>query len=194
MTTRVVIYAAPRTGSHFVARMIARSTGAVYRSLDVKTDMPDSGCCWVTTTHDVYDSRDEQRLAEVGATALGLYRNPLDHALSFLDHPDPDAPELFAGATGEAFRVARQRVCAFPPDRRVSYDLLAMRNADEISRLSALIGWNGMMRGEPIEETRRAVPYVPMRYGQPGRWREVLPDATARAICDALGEPLPEVP
>ena len=188
---RTVIFGSPATGNRFIARSIAKTGGVGYGMTNVRARHPfpsDRG--WVLFTHDAYSATVKRQIAAHGATVLGIYRNPLDHVLSQAIYGNPLDPVLLASVA-----EMRQTAARVPASRRVSYDLLADRSApgheSERAKLAALVDMDEVVL-EPIERTRAALGATEVKFGQPGRWRKVLTNQQARAICAALNEPMPE--
>lgn len=192
---RVVICAAERSGNHMLARSLAHATQAPYA---VPYDLGQAGwpgrCCWIIAPHLPATRKLLAAAADQGAQIIGIERNPLDHALSMFT--DLTAAQVVKAAASDQFRQARTVMFSVPADRRFSYDVLAdpahMKHADECVRAAQLLGLAIPLRVEAFAATQAAVGTVHARYGQTGRWREVLTDKQARAICAAIDEPMPE--
>lgn len=143
---------------------------------------------WILGTHEPHP--DLSSLSAAGVRLLIVERNPLDHVLSFFDHPK-DADSLGFVERVKASRFMGNRHMHGGVDvTRFSYDLLAVGDEKEWHRLSKFVGFAACP--EPIEQTRREAGSLVARFGSPGRWAKVLSPEIANLILKMLHENYPQ--
>ena len=181
--TRIVVLTAPRSGTHFVVRSIGNSAGISHSvSPYMPLSFPEGS--WILGTHEPHP--DISALAAADVRLLIVERNPLDHVLSFFDHPK-DADSLAFVERVKASRFLSNRNMHINVDAiRFSYDALAVGDESEWCRLSGFVGF--ACQPESIEQTRNEIGNLVARFGTPGRWAEVLSSKTANLILETLNE------
>lgn len=181
--TRIVVLTAPRSGTHFVVRSLAAGA-AIPHQVTPYLPAPLPGGSWIIGTHD--PQPDVSALSDAGVKLLIVERNPLDHVLSFFDHPKNANSLEFVTRVAASRFVSNRHMHARIDAVRFSYDLLATGDETEWERLSRFVGFTA--HPEQIEQTRREAGELAARFGRPGRWAEVLSPRTADLILELLHE------
>ncbi len=180
--TRVVVLTSPRSGTHFVVRSIATSGGFPFDVTPYLRDGLPSSSSWVVGTHEPFP--DVRAIREAEARIVIVERSPLDHVLSYFDHPTNADSIEFVELVRRSRFVANREMHRRIDAPRFSYDDLARGNVDEWGRLSELLDID--VRPEPIETTRKAEGDYVARYGDPGRWERYLSPEIAKALLEVI--------
>lgn len=176
--TRIIILTAPRSGTHFVVRSIAKSGGIPFKVTPYLRDGLPKTDSWIIGTHEPFPNFEEIEKAK--AKVAIIERNPLDHVLSYFDHPaNADSLEFVERVKTSRFTVNRNMHRCVEAIR-FSYDDLVLKSVKEWKRLSDFIGFD--VRPESLETTREAEGEYVARFGKPGRWRKCLSPAIAAEI------------
>lgn len=144
--TRVAVVTTPRSGTHFVVRMIARAAQVPWKvpflsSPKELSERPN----WVIGVHASWHDA-EDLLAPLGARLVGLRRSVEGQQASLSRLGDQDLVRYL--------EISK----SFPEAQTVSYDRLILDDHQEYRRLCALSGVHGIRR-ESRAEAYAAGPY-----------------------------------
>ena len=173
---------APRAGTHFVVRSIAVSKSLPFKVTPyLRDDLPDTKD-WVIGTHEPF--LDINAIREAKAKIVIVERNPLDHVLSYFDHPaNVDSFDFVERVRASRFVVNREMHSEIQAPR-FSYDELAQGRTSEWERLSELLDFH--VRPESLKTTKEAEGEIVVRYGDPGRWRSCLSPLIAAELLKVI--------
>lgn len=165
-----------------MVRSIAVSKGFPFKVTPyLRDDLPDTED-WVIGTHEPFPDIDA--IQEVKAKIVIVERNPLDHVLSYFDHPtNVDSLDFVERVRASRF-VANRKMHRGIKAPRFSYDDLAQNKISEWERLSELLEVH--VRPEPFKTTREAEGKIVARFGDPGRWRSCLSPLIAAELLKVI--------
>ncbi len=192
---RVLVVAAPKTGSHMLAAAIHKSYGPVdfvRLGYDLAIHGWPTARSWVVATHTPYSGEMQRAADDRNVRIIGLDRHIAGHLLSYFGEIDLGTVD-YGHLSTSSFGHARNLVHRIPDDLRVSYDELAdptsPHHDEECRRVAHILGRDHPVAIPTWGETRILSASAANRrwvIGDPHRWRRIFTDEQVSALSTAL--------